>query len=172
MTRNRTRLKEQGEVKDGRKATKWRRMSESEDPPPCVSLKFLPIPWIWGRPEGNRVSSAFGNIVPMAFNVARKTLPPRGWGVRWPSRWFQSGWGQEMKAKRLVSGNHQLRAMIIELEEGEGEEEGWRKLFPSIWSGRWEAKAFAETWEWLLIFQQMSSKFFELVKISGLLFWF
>lgn len=48
VTRNRTRLKEQGEVKDGRKAIKWRWMSESEDPPPCVSLKFLPIPWIWG----------------------------------------------------------------------------------------------------------------------------
>lgn len=30
------------------RAIKWRWISESEDPPPCVSLKFLPIPWIWG----------------------------------------------------------------------------------------------------------------------------
>lgn len=90
----------------------WKRRSPSvclsEIPPDPLDLGR------WGLAERNRVSSAFGNIVPMAFNVARKTLP-RGGGVRWPSRWFQSGWGQEMKAKRLVSGNHQLRVIIIEL---------------------------------------------------------
>lgn len=98
----------------------WKRRSPSvclsEIPPDPLDLGR------WGLAERNRVSSAFGNIVPMAFNVARKTLPRDG-GVRWPSRWFQSGWGQEMKAKRLVSGNHQLRVIIIELGE-----RGWRKL--------------------------------------------
>lgn len=125
----------------------WKRRSPSvclsEIPPDPLDLGR------WGLAERNRVSSAFGNIVPMAFNVARKTLPRDG-GVRCPSRWFQSGWGQEMKAKRLVSENHQLRVIIIELG-GKREVEN----SPSIRSGRWEAKAFAETREWLLIFQQI-----------------
>lgn len=74
----------------------WKRRS------PSVYLSEIPPLDLgrWGRAERNRVSSAFGNIVPMAFNVARKTLPrvealgglPDDFKAAEDRKWKRRGW--------------------------------------------------------------------------------